>query len=53
MDKEILGIVIIATGLIIVIITLTWGYLKDRQSQREMDFDDDAELETVPNSGDS
>lgn len=53
MDKEILRIVIIATGLIIVIIMLTWGYLKDRQSQREMDFDDDAELETVPNSGDS
>ncbi|MDD1607919.1 MAG: cell division protein ZipA C-terminal FtsZ-binding domain-containing protein [Methylococcaceae bacterium] len=41
MDKEILRIVIIATGLIIVILMLTWGYLKDRKAQREMDFDED------------
>jgi cell division protein ZipA len=45
MDKEILRIVIIATGLIIVIVMLTWGYLKDRKSQREMDFDDESESE--------
>lgn len=49
MDKEILRIVIIATGLIIVIVMLTWGYLKDRQSQREMDFDDEPEAQTVRN----
>lgn len=48
MDKEVLRIVIIATGLIIVIIMLTWGYLKDRQSQREMDLDDDTEPQPVP-----
>lgn len=41
MDKEVLRIVIIATGLIIVIVMLTWGYLKDKKSQRELDFDDD------------
>ncbi len=41
MDKEILRIVIIATGLIIVSLMLTWGYLKDRKAQREMDFDED------------
>jgi cell division protein ZipA len=45
MDKEILRIVIIATGLIIVIVMLTWGYLKDRQSQRDMDFDDDDDID--------
>jgi cell division protein ZipA len=41
MDKEILRIVIIATGLIIVIAMLTWGYLKDKKSQRDMDFEDE------------
>ena len=40
MDKEILRIVIIATGLIIVIVMLSWGYLKDKKSQRELDFDE-------------
>lgn len=49
MDKEILRIVIIATGLIIVIVMLTWGYLKDRKSQREMDFDDEPESQPVRN----
>lgn len=48
MDKEVLRIVIIATGLIIVIVMLTWGYLKDRQSQREMDLEDDTEPQPVP-----
>ncbi|MFI3188768.1 cell division protein [Crenothrix sp. D3] len=47
MDKEILRIVIIATGLIIVIVMLTWGYLKDRQSQREMDFDEEEESQAL------
>ena len=41
MDKEILRIVIIATGLIIVIVMLTWGYLKDKKSQGELDFEED------------
>ncbi len=40
MDKEIVRIAIIATGLIVVIIMLTWGYLKDKQSHRELDLDD-------------
>jgi cell division protein ZipA len=48
MDKEVLRIVIIATGLIIVIVMLTWGYLKDRQSQREMDLEDAAEPQSQP-----
>lgn len=48
MDKEVLRIVIIATGLIIVIVMLTWGYLKDRQSQREMDLEDDAKPQPQP-----
>ncbi len=47
MDKEILRIVIIATGLIIVIVMLTWGYLKDRKLQREMDFDDELDAQKV------
>lgn len=47
MDKEILRIVIIATGLIIVIVMLTWGYLKDRKSQRDMDFDDEADVHNM------
>jgi cell division protein ZipA len=49
MDKEILRIVIIATGLIIVIGMLTWGYLKDKKSQRDMDFDDDREIQKSQN----
>jgi cell division protein ZipA len=48
MDKEVLRIVIIATGLIIVIVMLTWGYLKDRQSQREMDLEDESEPQPQP-----
>jgi cell division protein ZipA len=42
MDKEILRIVIIATGLIIVVAMLTWGYLKDKKSHHALDFDEDA-----------
>jgi cell division protein ZipA len=40
MDKEILRIVIIATGLIIVVAMLTWGYLKDKKSHHALDFDE-------------
>ena len=53
MDKEILRIVIIATGLIIVIAMLTWGYLKDKKSQREMDFDDDREIQKSRNDSEN
>jgi cell division protein ZipA len=49
MDKETLRIIIIATGLIIVIAMLTWGYLKDKKSQRDMDFDDDREIQKSRN----
>lgn len=44
MDKEILRIVIIATGLIIVVAMLTWGYLKDKKSYHGLDFDDVDEM---------
>ena len=47
MDKEILRIVIIATGLIIVVAMLTWGYLKDKKSHHALDFGDDATDDTV------
>ena len=40
MDKEILRIVIIATGLIIVVAMLIWGYLKDKELQYGLDFGD-------------
>ena len=53
MDKEILRIVIIATGLIIVIAMLTWGYLKDKKSQRDMDFDDDREIQKSRNDSEN
>ncbi len=45
MDKELLRIVIIATGLIIIMGMLTWSYLKNKKSQQEdMDFYDDQEF---------
>lgn len=40
MDKEILRIVIIATGMIVVIGMLVWGYLKDKKAREDMDFYD-------------
>jgi cell division protein ZipA len=43
MDKEILRIVIIATGLIIVVIMLTWGYLKDKKLRRDFSFEDETD----------
>lgn len=49
MDKEILRIVIIATGLIIVVAMLTWGYLKDKKAQQELVFDDEIEPQKVDN----
>ena len=44
MDKEILRIVIIATGMLVVIGMLIVAYIKDKKAQEEMDFyDDDAD----------
>ncbi len=48
MDKELLRIVIIATGLIIIMGMLTWSYLKNKRSQESMDFYDDQEVEGRP-----
>lgn len=42
MDKELLRIIIIATGLIIIIGMLFWEYLRDQRKRREMyELDDD------------
>ena len=41
MDKELLRIVIIATGLIIIMGMLTWSYLRNKKAQEAMDFYDD------------
>ena len=44
MDKELLRIVIIATGLIIIMGMLTWSYLKNKKSQEDLDSYDDQEF---------
>lgn len=44
MDKELLRIVIIATGLIIIMGMLTWSYLKNKKSQEDMDSYDEEEF---------
>lgn len=38
MDKEILRIVIIATGLVVVMGMIVWSYLKGKKSEQERDF---------------
>ena len=43
MDKELLRIVIIATGLLIIMAMLTWSYLKNKKSQEDIDFYDEEE----------
>lgn len=43
MDKEILRIVIIATGMLVVLGMLAWAYIKDKRAQEDMDFYDDDE----------
>ena len=48
MDKELLRIVIIATGLMIIMGMLTWSYLRNKKSQEDLDFDDDQELKSSP-----
>jgi cell division protein ZipA len=44
MDKELLRIVIIATGLIIIMGMLTWSYLRNKKSQADLEADDDAKF---------
>ena len=44
MDKELLRIVIIATGLLIIMGMLTWSYLKNKKSQEELDLYDEQEF---------
>lgn len=45
MDKEILRIVIIATGMVVVIGMLVWAFIKDKRAREDMEFydDDDAD----------
>jgi cell division protein ZipA len=48
MDKEILRIVIIATGMVVVIGMLVWAYIKDKKAQEELEFyDDDSDDEAL------
>ncbi len=44
MDKELLRIVIIATGLMIIMGMLTWSYLKNKKAQEDMDSYDEEEF---------
>jgi len=44
MDKELLRIVIIATGLLIIMGMLIWSYLKNKKSQEDLDFYDEQEF---------
>ena len=53
MDKEILRIVIIATGMVVVIGMLVWAYIKDKKAQEEMEYyDDDDDEALVTDSAD-
>ncbi|WP_333875262.1 cell division protein ZipA C-terminal FtsZ-binding domain-containing protein [Methylobacter sp.] len=47
MDKEILRIVIIATGMVVVIGMLIWAYIKDKKAQEELEFYDDADDQSL------
>jgi cell division protein ZipA len=44
MDKELLRIVIIATGLMIIMGMLTWSYLRNKKSQEDMASYDDQDI---------
>jgi len=50
MDKELLRIVIIATGLMIIMGMLTWSYLKNKKTQEDMDFYDNPESQGQHNN---
>ena len=54
MDKEILRIVIIATGMVVVIGMLVMAYIKDKKAQEEMDYYDDdlSDDDTLPDTRD-
>ena len=41
MDKEILRVVIIATGMAVVIGMLVWAYIKDKKAREDLEFYDD------------
>ena len=41
MDKELLRIVIIATGLLIIMVMLAWSYLNNKKSKDYLDYEDD------------
>jgi cell division protein ZipA len=47
MDKEILRIVIIATGMVVVIGMLVWAYIKDKKAREELEFYDDNAAEPL------
>ncbi|MFI3185695.1 MAG: cell division protein ZipA C-terminal FtsZ-binding domain-containing protein [Methylococcaceae bacterium] len=66
MDKEILRVVIIATGMAVVIGMLVWAYIKDKKAREDLEFyDDDTalapasprvtedDIDTVPLAADS
>ena len=44
MDKELLRVVIIATGLMVMVGMLLWSYLKNKKASEDMDFFDDQEF---------
>ncbi|MDO9163092.1 MAG: cell division protein ZipA C-terminal FtsZ-binding domain-containing protein [Methylococcaceae bacterium] len=49
MDKEILRIVIIATGLLIVLVMLAWAYLKDKKAREDHEiFGDEIDVNPDP-----
>ncbi|MDI1279079.1 MULTISPECIES: cell division protein ZipA C-terminal FtsZ-binding domain-containing protein [Methylobacter] len=47
MDKEILRIVIIATGMVVVIGMLVWAYIKDKKAREDLEFYDDDSDESL------
>lgn len=47
MDKEVLRIVIIATGLLMILVMLLWSFIKNRQQQKNRDED----YSSTPNTG--
>lgn len=48
MDKELLRIVIIATGLMIIMGMLVWSYLRNKKSQEYMDMFDEESFKSPP-----
>ena len=48
MDKELLRIVIIATGLVVIMGMLLWGYIRNQRVSRDMSYFDDNESPPSP-----